>query len=85
MESTNPKKLRAELADYLALATNEPVRIQRRTGECFILLSEDRYAEMQTELASLRGRLRGMSEALGEQGSIYKPGTRPRAKRTKAR
>ena len=30
MENTNPKKLRAELKDYLDMATNEPIRIQRR-------------------------------------------------------
>ena len=30
MESTSPKKLRAELKDYLDLAATEPIRIQRR-------------------------------------------------------
>ena len=47
MQSTNPKQLRAELKDYLDLAAKEPIRIQRRAGDSFILLKEIAYEEMQ--------------------------------------
>jgi hypothetical protein len=40
MESFNAKKLRAELKDYMEAALKEPVRIYRRDGESFILMSE---------------------------------------------
>ena len=67
MESTNPKKLRAELKDYLDLAASEPIRIQRRTGENFILMSEDTYAYLQNEIVSLQRRLLGMSKPRKEK------------------
>lgn len=81
MDTTNPKKLRAELKDYLDLAAKEPIRIHRRTGETFILLGEDRYAEMQNEILSLQRRLLGMSEVAEGKGLEYKPGSGSRAKR----
>lgn len=83
MDTTNPKKLRAELKDYLDLAAKEPIRIHRRTGETFILLSEDRYAEIQNEIVSLQRRLLGMSQAVEGKGREYKPGNGSRAKRFK--
>ncbi len=67
MESTNPKKLRAELKDYLDLAENEPIRIQRRSGSTFVLMNEDKYAEMQSEIMSLQRRLLSMSQVLDSE------------------
>jgi PHD/YefM family antitoxin component YafN of YafNO toxin-antitoxin module len=64
MESTNPKKLRAEMKDYLELAKNEPIRIQRRSGESYILLNEEEYSKMQIEIMSLQRRLLSMSNIL---------------------
>jgi PHD/YefM family antitoxin component YafN of YafNO toxin-antitoxin module len=63
VETTNPKKLRAELKDYLDLAINEPIRIQRRSGDNFVLMGEKVYAELQNEIVSLQRRLLGMSQA----------------------
>ena len=54
MVSTNPKKLRAEMKDYLELAKNEPIRIQRRSGESYILINEDEYSKMQMEIMSFK-------------------------------
>ena len=54
MENTNPKQLRAELRDYLDLAAKEPIRIQRRSGESYILLKEQAYQELQSEIVSLQ-------------------------------
>ncbi len=83
MESTNAKKLRAELKDYLDLAAKEPIRIQRRSGENFVLVAERIYAEMQNEILSLQRRLLGMSEIVAGQTSPYKPGSKERLKRFK--
>lgn len=83
MESTNPKKLRAELKDYLDLAASEPVRIQRRTGENFILMSEDAYATLQNEVVSLQRRLLGLSQAVEGKGTEYQVGDRSRLNRFK--
>ena len=71
MESKNPKKLRVELKDYLDLAVSEPIRISRRTGENFILMSEDTYAHLQNEIASLQRRLLGMSQAAERKATEY--------------
>jgi len=81
MNQTNPKKLRAELKNYLDLAAKEPIRIQRRVGSSFILLAESRFQEMQEEIMSLQRRLLGASEALSGKSTEYKPGDRSRLKR----
>ena len=64
MENTNPKKLRAEMKDYLELANSEPIRIQRRSGESYILINEEEYSKMQIEIMSLQRRLLSMSNIL---------------------
>ena len=81
MQSTNPKQLRAELKDYLDLAAKEPIRIQRRAGDSFILLKEIAYEEMQQEILSLQRRLLGMSEIVSGQTKEYKIGDRSRLSR----
>ncbi|MCB0414596.1 MAG: type II toxin-antitoxin system Phd/YefM family antitoxin [Bdellovibrionales bacterium] len=83
MENVNPKKLRAELKDYLGLAEKEPIRIQKRSGESYILMNEDVYAEMQNEILSLQRRLLGMSNILDEKVTEYKVGSHSKSKRTK--
>lgn len=64
MNSTNPKKLRAELKDYLDLATNEPIKIQRRSGENYILMNEEHYSKMQKEIMNLQRRLLSMANII---------------------
>jgi PHD/YefM family antitoxin component YafN of YafNO toxin-antitoxin module len=83
VESTNPKKLRAELRDYLDLAADEPIRIQRRSGESYVLMAEAKYADIQNEVVSLQRRLLGMTEALEGKGREYQPGKGDRQKRFK--
>jgi len=83
MDTTNPKKLRAELKDYLDLAASEPIRIQRRSGESYVLLNEALYAEMQNEIMSLQRRLLGMSQVATRSGTKYKTGDRSKAKAKK--
>ena len=83
MENTNPKKLRAEMKDYLDLAQKEPIRIQRRSGESYILINEESYAQMQVEIMSLQRRLLSMSNILdGEVEDV--PSSEDRLKRFKA-
>ena len=52
------------MKDYLELAKNEPIRIQRRSGESYILINEDEYSKMQMEIMSLQRRLLSMSDIL---------------------
>ena len=82
MESTSPKKLRAELKDYLDLASSEPIRIQRRSGENYILINEDQYAQMQNEISSLQRRLLSMNNIFDDKVSEYS-GKESRLKRFK--
>lgn len=84
MNQTSPKKLRAELKDYLDQAEREPVRIQRRSGGSFVLMNERLYADMQNEILSLQRRLLGMSDALGGKVAEHKPGDRSRLDRFSA-
>ncbi len=46
MKTTTPKKLRSELKTYLDQATKEPIKVKRRSGKNFILISEERYLEL---------------------------------------
>lgn len=62
MQSANAKKFRTELKDYMDVAVSEPVRISRRDGQSFILMSEQVYDEFRNEIQSLQRRLLGMSE-----------------------
>lgn len=82
MESTSPKKLRAELKDYLDMATAQPIRIQRRSGENYVLMNEAQYAEMQNEISSLQRRLLAMSDIVDGKTSEY-AGKEARLKRFK--
>ena len=64
MRSANAKKFRSELKDYMDAAVAEPVRINRRDGESFILMSEKIYEDFRNEIQSLQRRLLGMSEII---------------------
>ena len=67
MENTSPKKLRAKLKDYLDLAQKEIVRIKRRSGQNYILISEEKYNELKLELMTLQKRLLGKSVDIAEK------------------
>jgi PHD/YefM family antitoxin component YafN of YafNO toxin-antitoxin module len=61
MESTTPKKLRSKLKEYLDLAKKEIIRIKRRSGQRYVLMNEDKFHELKTELHTLQKRLLGKS------------------------
>lgn len=83
MQNTNPKQLRAEMKDYLDLAAKEPIRIQRRSGESYILLKEDSYRNLHEEISSLQKRLLGMSQFVSGETKEYKVGDHERLSRFK--
>jgi PHD/YefM family antitoxin component YafN of YafNO toxin-antitoxin module len=59
MENTTPKKLREKLKDYLDLAKKEKIRIKRRSGQNYILMTEEKYTELKNAVTSLQKRLLG--------------------------
>ena len=67
MQSANAKKFRSELKDYMDAAVGEPIRISRRDGQSFILMSEQVYEGFQNEIQSLQRRLLGMSEIIDDK------------------
>lgn len=83
MKQTNPKALRAELKDYLDLATKNPIRIHRRSGDSFILINEASFNEMQSEIVSLQRRLLGLTEIIDGKAKAYKIGDKSRLNRLK--
>ncbi|MBF0206455.1 MAG: type II toxin-antitoxin system Phd/YefM family antitoxin [Oligoflexia bacterium] len=85
MQNTNPKQFRAELKDYLDLAAKEPIRIQRRSGESYILLKEKKYQELQDEIVSLQRRLLGISQVVSLEGKEHKVGDKSRLSRLKTK
>ncbi|MGE0763728.1 MAG: type II toxin-antitoxin system Phd/YefM family antitoxin [Bdellovibrionales bacterium] len=64
MQSANAKKFRSELKDFMDAAVAEPVRINRRDGQSFVLMSEQIYEGFRNEIQSLQRRLLGMSEII---------------------
>lgn len=64
MDRTNSNDFRANLKEWLEAARTEPVKITRKSGESFVLLSADEFEKMQIELASLRGVARGLNDVV---------------------
>ena len=62
MKSANAKNFRSELKDYMDAAVSEPVRINRRDGQSFIMMSEEIYDGFRNEIQSLQRRLLGVTE-----------------------
>jgi PHD/YefM family antitoxin component YafN of YafNO toxin-antitoxin module len=64
------------------MAANEPIRIQRRSGENYVLMNENKYAELNNEISSLQRRLLAMNDIADGRSSEYK-GKEERLKRFK--
>ena len=62
MQNANANKFKSELKEYMDAAVSDPVRINRRDGQGFILMSEQLYDGFRNEVLSLQRRLLGMSE-----------------------
>jgi PHD/YefM family antitoxin component YafN of YafNO toxin-antitoxin module len=74
MQSANAKKFRAGLREYMEAAVSEPVRINRRDGQSFILMSEQVFDDFRNEIQSLQRRLLGMNEIVDGKATPLKRG-----------
>lgn len=63
MKQTNAEDFRSKLKAWMEKARKQPVKITRKTGEAFILIGEDQFSEMNTELIALRGQYQGLLDA----------------------
>jgi len=83
MESTSPRTFRANLKEYMELATAKPVRIQKREGNACVLMSEEYYEGLLNEISSLQKSLLSANQAIKGDVSEYKMGDKDRLKRFK--
>lgn len=66
MTRTNAEDFRTHLKDWLEKARQEPVRITRKSGESFVLLGEEAYFQLTSEVSRLQGALLGMKDVLSQ-------------------
>jgi PHD/YefM family antitoxin component YafN of YafNO toxin-antitoxin module len=83
MESTSPRSFRANLKEYIEMAMAKPIRIQKREGHACVLMSEDYYEGLLTEIASLQKSLISANQAIKGDLTEYKMGDKDRLKRFK--
>ena len=76
MENTTPKKLREKLKDYLDLAKKEKIRIKRRSGQNYILLTEEKFNELKNAVTALQKRLLGKGHPVIKEKSKEKSKTK---------
>ncbi len=75
MERTNADDFRSNLKAWMESASQEPIKITRKTGEAFVLLNADDFEKMQIELASLRGIAQGLSDLAQGRVKESRPGS----------
>ncbi|MGZ3772713.1 MAG: hypothetical protein ACXVCY_07605 [Pseudobdellovibrionaceae bacterium] len=63
MERTTALDFREKMKAWLDLASKEPVKITRKSGQAFILVDAEKFQEMELELANLRGLTKGLLDA----------------------
>jgi PHD/YefM family antitoxin component YafN of YafNO toxin-antitoxin module len=83
MESTSPRSFRANLKDYMEMATAKPIRVQKREGNACVLMSEEYYEGLLSEIASLQKSLLSANQVIKGEVTEYKVGDRDRLKRFK--
>lgn len=81
MDSTSPRSFRANLKEYMEMATAKPIRIQKREGNACVLMSEEYYEGLLNEISSLQKSLLSANQALRGEVTAYKPGDKNRLKR----
>ncbi|MBY0384259.1 type II toxin-antitoxin system Phd/YefM family antitoxin [bacterium] len=64
MDRTNANDFRANLKEWMETARTEPVKITRKSGEAFVLINADEFEEIQMEVATLRGVVKGLTDAV---------------------
>ena len=83
MESTSPRSFRANLKDYMEMAEEKPIRIQKREGNACVLMSEEYYDGLLNEITSLQKRLLSANQVIKRETSEYKMGDKNRLQRFK--
>jgi PHD/YefM family antitoxin component YafN of YafNO toxin-antitoxin module len=82
MENTTPKKLREKLKDYLDLAKKEKIRIKRRSGQNYILLTEEKFNELKNAVTALQKRLLGKGHPVVKEKEKSKKISKTKAKKS---
>lgn len=63
MKQTNALDFRNQMKTWMDGAKNEPLRITRKNGDAFIMITQEEYEQNQRELAQLRGQYKGLLDA----------------------
>jgi PHD/YefM family antitoxin component YafN of YafNO toxin-antitoxin module len=83
MESTSPRSFRANLKDYMEMAEEKPIRIQKREGNACVLMSEEYYEGLLNEISSLQKSLVSANQVIKGETNEYKLGDKSRLQRFK--
>jgi PHD/YefM family antitoxin component YafN of YafNO toxin-antitoxin module len=83
MESTSPRSFRANLKDYMEMAEEKPIRIQKREGNACVLMSEEYYEGLLNEITSLQKSLVSSNQVIKGETTEYKMGDKSRLQRFK--
>jgi PHD/YefM family antitoxin component YafN of YafNO toxin-antitoxin module len=83
MESTSPRSFRANLKDYMEMAEEKPIRIQKREGNACVLMSEEYYEGLLNEITSLQKSLVSSNQVIKGETTEYKMGDKARLQRFK--
>ena len=83
MESTSPRSFRANLKDYMEMAEEKPLRIQKREGSACVLMAERYYEGLLNEIASLQKSLLSANQVIKGVTTEYKMGDKDRLQRFK--
>ena len=83
MESTSPRSFRANLKEYMEMAAEKPIRIQKREGNACVLMSEEYYEGLLNEITSLQKNLLSANQAVKSELTEYKMNDKERLKRFK--
>lgn len=83
IESTSPRSFRANLKEYMEMADEKPIRIQKREGNACVLMSEEYYEGLLSEISSLQKSLLSSNQALKGDVAEYKVGDKDRLQRFK--
>lgn len=83
MESTSPRSFRANLKEYMELASDKPIRIQKREGNACVLMSEEYYEGLLSEISSLQKSLLSSNQVIKGETTNYQAGDKDRLKRFK--
>ncbi len=83
VDATSPRAFRANLKEYMDMANEKPIRIQKREGNACVLMSEEYYEGLLKEISSLQKSLLSANQALKGEVFEYKIGDKSRLKRLK--